>query len=168
MICRLAGVKEYLFPLPSQVVLVVYDHFGLLLSDCAVTMLEAVLGFVAAFLAAFVISLTFAWSRILERAFMPYLIAFQAVPIIAIAPLLVLWFGNGLLGKVIMAAIICFFPAIVSISRGLRSVDPDALTLLNSFSATPLQILVKLRIPTAMPFVFSAMRISATLSVIGA
>jgi len=168
LVCRLMGVKEYLLPAPTRVASVMYSKLDLLVFDSLITLVEAAMGFGLAFFLAFTISLTFTYFRLLERALMPYLVAFQAVPIIAIAPLLVLWSGNGLLGKVIMAAIICFFPAVVSITRGLRSVNPDALTLMHSLSASPLQILFKLRVPSSLPFVFAAMRISATLSVIGA
>jgi|GEM_PF-338789 len=166
--CWILRVPEYLVPRPTRVAEIVWANLGLLVSDSLVTLAEAALGFVAAFACAAVVGLVFAQFRLAERCFMPYLVAFQSVPIIAMAPLLVLWFGNGLAGKVVMAAIICFFPAVVSISRGLRSVSPDALTLMHSLSATRLQILFKLRVPSAMPFVFAAMRVSATLGVIGA
>jgi NitT/TauT family transport system permease protein len=103
-----------------------------------------------------------------ERSIMPFVVAFQAVPLIAIAPLLVLWFGNGAAGKIVMAAIICFFPAVINLTRGLRAVRPSAVMLLRSLSATPVQILRYVRIPSAVPYAFAALRISATLSVIGA
>jgi NitT/TauT family transport system permease protein len=147
---------------------VIASNSGLLLWDSLITLVEAALGFITAFVLAIFVGLLFTQFRWAERSFMPYLVAFQSVPIIAMAPLLVLWFGNGLVGKLVMAAIICFFPAVVSITRGLRSVSPDALTLMESLSATRFQVLMKLRVPNALPFVFAAMRISATLAVIGA
>jgi NitT/TauT family transport system permease protein len=166
--CRFLGIAEYLVPRPSHVVVTIFENQGLLLSDALVTLCEAVSGLALAFVVAVSFAIGFVRFQLLERALLPYVVAFQAVPMIAIAPLLILWFGSGLTGKVVMAAVICFFPATVTILRGLRTVDPDALLLLRSLSASPLQTLVKLRIPTALPYVFTALRISATLSVTGA
>ena len=90
------------------------------------------------------------------------------MPIVAIAPLLIVWFGNGLLPKVIVAAIISFFPVVVNTTKGLRSVDAEAFDLFDSMSATQSQVFFKLRVPSALPYLFAALRISSTLAVIGA
>ena len=162
------AVPLYLVPPPSAVLQVAWANSDLLFRDALVTLAEAGMGLVLAFLVAALLSVAFARFPIVERSIMPFVVAFQAVPVIAIAPLLVLWFGNGMTGKVILAAIICFFPAVINLSRGLRAVSPASLTLMRSLSATPVQVLRYLRLPSAVPYAFAALRISATLSVIGA
>ncbi len=167
-IVRSLDVPAYLLPPPTAIAAAVRENLSLLIVDTVVTMIEAVAGLLLAFGVAIGLSLTFARFSLVERSIMPFVVAFQAVPVIAIAPLLVLWFGNGMAGKVVMAAIICFFPAVINLSRGLQAIRPSALVLMKSLSATPVQILRYLRIPSAMPYAFAALRISATLSVIGA
>ena len=168
MAVRALDVPLYLLPPPSAVLSTARDNAPLLLRDASVTLTEAALGLMVAFAFAALLALAFARFRIVERSLMPFVVAFQAVPVIAIAPLLVLWFGNGMAGKIVLAAIICFFPAAINLSRGLQAVSPAALTLMRSLSASPSQVLLHLRIPSAVPYMFAALRISATLSVIGA
>ena len=96
------------------------------------------------------------------------MIALKAIPLVAIAPLLVLWFGSGILGKIVMAALICFFPAIVNTTAGLKAIDRDALYMMQSISATKWQIFIKLRLPNSLPYFFSGLKISSTLAVVGA
>ena len=167
-ICHIFQVKEYLVPPPSKIVAEIVKNAGLLAKDTGVTMLEAILGFFMANIASILFAVGFAHFRWFERSLYPYTIGLKSIPIIAIAPLLVLWCGNGLIGKVIMAAIISFFPLVVNATIGLKSVNPEALDLMRSLSASSFQILFKLRFPTAMPYIFSALKISAPLAVVGA
>jgi NitT/TauT family transport system permease protein len=136
--------------------------------DSAVTLFEAVLGFMLGTLLAFFVAVLFVHSQIIERSVSPYFVALQAVPIVATAPLLIIWFGNGLFSKVVMAAMICFFPMVVNSAAGLKSISENELDLMRLFSANPSQIFFKLRLPASLPFLFSGLKISATLSVIGA
>lgn len=161
-------IPNYLLPPPHEIALDIYTNCTALLVNTAITMLESFLGFLLAGIFGVLIAISFAHSRIVERSVYPYMIALKAIPIVAIAPLLIVWFGNGLAGKVIMAALVCFFPIIVNATIGLRSVEPEALDLMHSLSASQWQILLKVRFPSALPYIFSALKISSTLSVIGA
>jgi len=168
LIVRAAHVPNYLLPPPSAIFMEIVKTILPLLKDTAVTMLESVLGFVVGSGLAVGVSVIFTHSKLMERSFYPYAIALKTIPIIAIAPLLILWFGNGIPAKIVMAALICFFPVIVNTTKGLQSVSPAALDLFGSLSASRWQMLWKLRFPMALPYIFSALKISATLAVIGA
>lgn len=163
-----AKLPNYLLPAPSQIFIEIIQSFLPLLRDTAITMLESVLGFILGSGIGIGVAILFAHSLLVERAFYPYAIALKTVPIVAIAPLLILWFGNGIAAKVVMAALICFFPVIVNTTKGLQSVSQASLDLFGSLSATRWQVLWKLRFPMALPYIFSALKISSTLAVIGA
>jgi len=167
-IVKALNIPQYLIPAPSVIVTTIYESFFPLLKDTGITLLEAVLGFLLGGTVAFTVAVAFAHSKIIEKSLYPYFVGLQAVPVIAIAPLLVIWFGNGLFGKVVMAAFICFFPIVVNTTVGFKSVDIEAMELMHTLSATRKQIFFKLRLPSSLPFLFSALKISATLSVIGA
>ncbi|MBF0191604.1 MAG: ABC transporter permease [Magnetococcales bacterium] len=168
LLCRYFDVKEYLVPAPSRILDAFKQHWGSLATDTLVTSSEALGGFMLANVISIMVAVLFSSSSMAMRSFYPYMIALKSVPIIAIAPLLVIWFGYGPTGKVIMSAIIAFFPLVVNATLGLSRVDPDALTLMHSLSATRLEIMVKLRLPNAMPYILSALKISSSLSVVGA
>ena len=114
------------------------------------------------------LAVLFAHSRLLERGFLPYVIASQTVPILAIAPMVVVWLGTGWVSKAVIAAYLTFFPVTINMLRGLRAVEPDALALMRALAATPRQVFCRLRFPAALPYLFTALRISATVSVVGA
>lgn len=162
------AVPRYLIPPPSLVLITIVERFSSLVTDAMVTLIEAVLGFIAGTTAAFLLGALFVRSKLIERSISPLFVALQAVPLIAISPLLIIWFGNGLASKVVMAAIACFFPMVINTAAGLKSVQHESLALMRVLSATESQIFWKLRLPTAMPYIFSGLKISATLSVIGA
>jgi NitT/TauT family transport system permease protein len=132
------------------------------------TALESLVGFTLGGVAGLALAIGFAHSRWLERGLLPYVIASQTVPILAIAPMVVVWLGTSWFSKAVIAAYLTFFPVTVNMSRGLRAVDPDALALMRALAASPRQIFFKLRFPAALPYLFTALRISATASVIGA
>lgn len=161
-------VPEYLLPKPSRILLEIYANFSSLCRHTAITLLEAVIGYLIANFLGFLIAVIFVHSKTFERALYPYAIAFKTTPLIAMAPLLVLWFGTGIASKSVASAIICFFPILVNAVQGLRAVDKEALNLFRSLSASKWQILIKLRLPSALPYIFSALKISAGLAVIGA
>ena len=165
---RLFKIPSYLVPSPTIVSVTILKNLTSLLMDSAVTLFEAVLGFMLGTLLAFFVAVSFVHSQIIERSVSPYFVALQAVPIVATAPLLIIWFGNGLFSKVVMAAMICFFPMVVNSVAGLKSISENELDLMRLFSANPSQIFFKLRLPASLPFLFSGLKISATLSVIGA
>ena len=144
----------------------------ILLYDAAYTMLEAVTGFVIGGLVGFAFAVLFVHVPVARRGLLPFVIASQTVPIIAIAPMIVV--GLGQLGappwvpKSAIAAYLTFFPVTINVLRGLESIDRDALALMKSYAATHLQIFTKLRLPNSTPYLFTALKIASTASVIGA
>jgi len=133
-----------------------------------VTMVEIAIGFIVGTVLALVAGYGLARSDLFERLASPYLVAAQAVPILALAPLLVIWFGSGLLSKVVICSLIVFFPVAIATMVGIRSVDPRLLELGRSLRATKRQILTTLEIPAALPSIFGGVRVGATLAVVGA
>ena len=155
----------------------------LLLKNAAITWHRAAAGFIMGSLAGFGLGALFARSRLLERGLMPFVVASQTVPLIAIAPMIVIWGGSGAwpgwlvsafflddaaFSVAIISAYLTFFPVTINSLRGLRSPDPAAVELMRSYAATETQVLTKLRMPASIPYVFTALKISATASVIGA
>jgi NitT/TauT family transport system permease protein len=139
------------------------------LAEAAIfTMREAVAGFAIGTLLGFLLGTVCAHSSLLERGLMPYVVASQTVPILAIAPMVVVWLHAGWWSVAIIAAYLAFFPVMINTLRGLRAPDPEALALMHSYAASRWATLWKLRMPMAMPYVFTALKIAATTSVVGA
>jgi putative riboflavin transport system permease protein len=132
------------------------------------TIVEVVLGFAAGAGSGLVAGYALARSRLVERLLSPYLVAAQAVPILALAPLLALWFGPGLLAKVIICGLIVFFPVAIATMVGIRSIDRGLLELARSFRATRRQVLLTIEIPAALPSILGGLRVGVTLAVVGA
>ena len=165
---RLAGVPPYILPPPSSILGVCVTSFDALVSDLAVTAIEAVLGFLLGSTVAYAVAMCFIHRPQVERAFYPLAIAMKAVPVIAISPLLIIWCGNGLLSKVVMAALVSFFPVMVNMVTGLKQIDADAFDLFRLLSATRLQTTLHLRIPASLPYLFSSLKVASSLAVVGA
>lgn len=141
---------------------------GVLLQAAAFTAREAALGFVLGASTGFLLGIALAHSRLLERGFLPYIVASQTIPILAIAPMVVVWMGAGLLAVALIAAYLTFFPVTINTLRGLKSADPRAHELMSSYAASRRDVLWKLRVPASMPYLFTALKISAPASVVGA
>lgn len=141
---------------------------GTMWPHASVTLIEIVLGFVVGSGVALALGYLLARSRLAERLLSPYIVAAQATPVLVLAPLLVLWLGTGLLPKIVICALIVFFPVAVATMVGIRSVDRRLLELGQSLRATPRQVLLKLELPAALPQILGGMRVGATLAVIGA
>ncbi len=139
-----------------------------LLLETRYTFYEAVTGFVLGALAGFALGVIFAHSRLLERGCLPYIVASQTVPILAVAPMVVIWLGRGFFPISLIASYLTFFPVVINTLRGLLSVEPTALELMQSYAASHREILFKLRLPASLPYLFTALKISSTASVIGA
>jgi len=139
-----------------------------LLQAALFTAREAALGFVLGASTGFVLGVALAHSRLLERGLLPYIVASQTIPILAIAPMVVVWLGAGLFSVAVIAAYLTFFPVTINTLRGLRSADPRAHELMDSYAANRRWVLWKLRIPASMPYLFTALKISAPASVVGA
>jgi NitT/TauT family transport system permease protein len=141
---------------------------GFLVGAALYTGREAALGFLAGGLLGLGLAAVFVHSRLAERAFMPYIVASQTIPILALAPLIAFAFGNGLVGIVIVASYLTFFPVTIAQLRGLTSPDPRALELMRSCAASRWTIFWKLRMPASLPYLFAALKIAATASIVGA
>ena len=165
---RLWAVPKWLLPAPSVIAMTLVVSRELLLDHTLVTFVEVVIGFGLSLLCGVLLACGIAASRTLERALYPFVIASQMVPIIVIAPLLLIWVGYGLTPKIIVVALTAFFPIVVNMVDGLKSVDPDAVNLLRTMGASRWQIFVKVQVPTSLPFLFSGLRVAMAVSVIGA
>jgi NitT/TauT family transport system permease protein len=132
------------------------------------TFREAFGGFVFGALLGLLLSIVFVHSRLLERALVPYVVASQTVPIIAIAPVVVIWLRGGWLAVAVISAYLTFFPVTIAGLRGLRSPDPRALELMRSYASSSRDVLMKVRLPAAAPYLFAALKVAATASVVGA
>ena len=141
---------------------------GSLLSHSAVTLFEVLMGLLTGTISAILMGYAIAKSRLFEQLASPFLVASQAIPIVAIAPLLIIWFGQGLFSKVLICALIVFFPVLVNTVVGLRAVPRSLSELMQSLHATRWQMLRLLEIPSALPIFLGGLKIGATLSVIGA
>lgn len=170
LLTRYGGIPNFILPSPLSV----WTRFlravndGSLLYHTWITLTEIVLGLLAGVLFATVVGYLLARSRSLEKVLSPYIVASQAIPIIAIAPLLVIWLGDGILSKVVICALIVFFPVLVNTIVGVRAVPTALYDLMNSLHATRAQILWKVEVPASLPVFLGGLRIGATLSVIGA
>jgi len=162
------GINSILLPAPSEVATAWMENLPRLLRETGVTMGEAILGFILGSITAFVTAIIFIISPLVKRATYPYAIALKATPLIVIAPLLVAWFGNGLVSKVVMSAVIAFFPVLVNAIVGMSRVHAGMLDLMASLSASRWQILRRIRIPSSLPLVFAGLRTSSSLAVVGA
>ncbi|MCH7843767.1 MAG: ABC transporter permease [Chloroflexi bacterium] len=165
---NLADVPKWQLPAPSEIAEELGSSSGLLWKHTLVTLQEIVFGFLAALAAGLVLAGGIAYSRVLERSVYPIVIASQTVPIIAIAPLLLIWVGYGLTPKIIIVALICFYPIAVNTVDGLKATDPDMVNMLRTLGASRWQVFTKLQIPTALPFMFSGIKIGVSVSVIAA
>ena len=165
---RASGVSALLLPAPSAVVRAAWSQSAILLPALAATTRCVLLGLAASAAFGVLAAVAFSSSRWVERAFYPYAIFFQIVPIVAIAPLLVIWFGYGPRAVVAAAFIVSVFPVIANTLAGLLSVDPALRDLFRLYGAGPWARLVKLELPWALPFLLTGLRIAAGLAVIGA
>jgi NitT/TauT family transport system permease protein len=129
---------------------------------------EAAIGFAAGTIIGIALAAVFVRSRLIERAFVPYVIASQSIPIVALAPMIVFAFGQDVISVVIIATYLTFFPVTIAMIRGLRSPDPRALELMRSYAASEWNVFWKLRLPASLPYLFTALKIAATASIVGA
>jgi ABC-type nitrate/sulfonate/bicarbonate transport system permease component len=165
---RTGQVNASILPTPSAIVQALVDDRDVIAGHTLQTLLETVLGMAAATMLGLLLAIMLDISLWLRRAVYPLLVISQTIPIIALAPLLLIWFGFDLTPKVIVVALYCFFPIAVACADGLAATDPDLIRLMKSMRASRWQILWLVRLPGAMPSFFSGLRIAATYSVTGA
>ncbi len=168
VLVEVRNVPTYIVPAPFDVFKRLWSDFGFFAGQGMVTLAEAMSGFVIGCFVALMLAVFMAHSRYLERSLLPLAILVKVTPVIAVAPLFVIWFGFGVMPKILIAALITFFPTLVNGITGFRSVDQGALDFLRSLKASQREIFFKLRFPSALPYLFAAFRVSIPLSVIGA
>jgi NitT/TauT family transport system permease protein len=164
----LLNVPPFIAPSPLLVVKTLYAKFDVLMINLLPTAIEAVSGFLLGNITAILIATVFVHKKTMEEAFFPVVVVINTIPVVAKAPILVLLLGNGMEPKIAIAALICFFPTLVNMVRGLESVNPQAMELMRVLSASKREVFFKLRLYNSLPYLFSALKISASTSVIGA
>lgn len=164
------AIPAYILPTPSTIVYRVVTDLtsGLILPHLWLTTVEVVVGFVIAMLAGVALGTLIALIPVLDRTLYPLLLAFQAVPKVAIAPLLIIWFGYGAHSKAVMAALIAFFPIFVNVITGLHTTDARRLLLMRALRANPLQTYLKVRLPSMLPYLFAGLEVGIVFALIGA
>jgi NitT/TauT family transport system permease protein/putative hydroxymethylpyrimidine transport system permease protein len=162
------SIKPYLVPSPSEIASSLWNDRSLLADNGWVTLREIVLGFLLSVAVGFAFALALHLSESLRRAFYPLLVGSQAVPIIAIAPILVVWFGFGIGPKLVIIALVCFFPVTVNTLDGLQGVDPELPKLMRTLDAGRRQTLTRVEIPSALPQFFTGAKVAVAVAVIAA
>jgi len=162
------GLESFLVPSPAEIGSALWENRSLLAENAWVTLQEILLGFLIGLAAGLGFAVVLRLSATLRLAFYPLMVASQAIPILVIAPILVVWFGFGIGPKLAVVALLCFFPIAVATVDGLRSVDPEATKMMRSLDASRRQVMWRVEAPSALPFVFSGARIAAAFAPIGA
>ncbi|GAA1135083.1 MULTISPECIES: ABC transporter permease [Streptomyces violaceusniger group] len=165
---RVFSVPQYVLPMPSDIWRSLNDDSALLMDNAWPTIIESALGFAVGNAVAVLLAIVFVHYRPVERALMPVALFIRTIPIVAIAPVLVIMMGNGYAPKVAIGALISFFPTLVNMVRGLQAVDQQSLELLRVLSASPWEILFKVRMYASLPYLFSSLKIATGNCVIGA
>ena len=170
LLTAVMGTPDYILPAPEVVAerAVRAIGSGLLWEHTAVTLSEILLGLTVGAATAIAVGVALGKSVVIERVLSPYIVAAQSVPILALAPLLDIWFGGGLLARVLICALIVFFPIAIATMVGIRSADPLLVEMFRSLGATQGQLTARLEIPSALPVIFGGLRVGVTLAVIGA
>ena len=168
VIASALNLESFLVPSPAEIASSLWDNRSLLAENAWVTLREILIGLGCALVAGLGLALVLHLSENLRRALYPLLVSTQAIPVVVVAPILVVWFGYGILPKVLIVALVCFFPIVVGALDGLRIVDPDAVKLMRTLDASRAQIFRRVEIPTALPSTFSGAKIAAAVAPIGA
>jgi NitT/TauT family transport system permease protein len=167
---RATGVPAFLLPAPSAIAMALWRGAvsGVYAEHVGVTVAETLLGFALGSLGGLMLGTAVALSRRFDYFLYPIIVMFQAMPKVALAPLIVIWFGLGIGSKVVNSALVCFFPLMINTIVGLRSAEEDRVSLMRSLAATPLQIFWMLRVPNALPYIFAGLEIAMIFALIGA
>jgi ABC-type nitrate/sulfonate/bicarbonate transport system permease component len=163
-----SGISPLLLPSPWEIARSVVANAGLFTDNAVVTLQEILIGFGLGVAAGVALGVLLTYSRMAERAVYPWLVASQMVPIVAVAPILVVWFGFTIVPKVVVVALVCFFPVVVNTIDGLKAVDPEMVRLMRTLGMSRPRIMRSVRIPSALPYMFSGLKVAMALSVIGA
>lgn len=161
-------IPNWLLPSPVDIAHAFYNTFPIIWSHTLTTVLETTIGFFIAVILGIMAAVCMVQIPLLKKAFYPFLVISQTIPLVAVVPLLILWLGYGILPKIVIVILICFFPIAISLLEGLEITDNDLLNLVKSMGATKWQILYYIRFPQALPSLFAGLKIAATYSVMGA
>ena len=162
------GIPKYLIPRPTEVISNIFLNSGYFLLNSFYTLFESAVGFIVGSIFGMLLAILMLFNRNLERILLPLAVLIKVTPIIAYAPLLVIWFGFGVFPKIIISALIVFFPVLINAINGLKLVDQDTKDFFDSISASRFEMLFQLRIPNSLPYIFSAFRITLPMAIVGA
>lgn len=165
---RINQVPVYILPAPSRVAAEIIDYWPRLMINAGVTVSEILVGFGCAIAVGVPLAVLVTYSRVAERAIYPLIVASQTIPKVAIAPLLMAWFGYGLTPKIVIVVLLSFFPIVINSVVGLKASSAEMLYLAQSMGATPWQTFWKFRLPQALPYIFAGLKLATVLAVIGA
>ena len=165
---RIAGVPTYFLPAPSAIFLEIIQNPSWYARHSAYTVGACLLGFFLALIIGIIAAIGIVYSKILENTLYTFLVSLNSIPKIALAPLFIIWMGTNLSSKVAISGLIALFAIVIDTVLGLRSVDPDVLEMTKSMRASPLQVLWKIRFPTALPAMFAGMKVAISLALVGA
>jgi NitT/TauT family transport system permease protein len=170
LLVRGLSVPAFILPAPTSIAMALYRGIAstLYLDHIWITLAETLMGFVLGTVLAFTLGIAVALSRRIEYFLYPFIVMFQAMPKVALAPLIIIWFGLGITSKVVSAALVAFFPLMVNTIVGLRSADEDRINLMRSLAASRWQIFWMLQLPNAMPYIFAGLEIAMIFALIGA
>jgi NitT/TauT family transport system permease protein len=166
--CRLFDVPAWLLPSPSKILIEGYEILPILPAHLMATLFAVLGGFALSIAVGVPLAIMITYSPVLRRVIYPMILALQSVPKVAIAPILLLWVGYGLKSGIVVAATVAFFPVVISTAAGLESIDRELLELTRSLDSSSLKVFLKVRLPWAMPHIFSGLKVAITLAVIGA
>lgn len=165
---KIFHIPEYILPSPYQIAHTFQKSSGLFLKHAYITLGEIITGYIIGIVSGFILAVAITSYKILFKTIYPFVIAVESLPKLALAPLFVIWFGFGILPKIIIIALIVLFPVLVTTIKGLLSVSLDLLDFMKSLNASKSQVLFKIRIPASVPYFFAGLKISITLAVVGA
>lgn len=168
IIVNIKGIEKYIMPSPTDIFQMLVKDFHIMVPHILVTLYESFIGMVVAIILALVLAIVMDLVPLIKRAIYPILIISQTVPVVAIAPLLIIWFGFGVVPKIIVVVLVCFFPIVISISDGLSSVDKDLINHFKLMGGSKIKTFIHLKLPYGIINFFSGLKIAATYSVMGA
>jgi NitT/TauT family transport system permease protein len=162
------GIPSYIFPRLSQVLNAIVSNNANVLIHFETTCTESLIGFLLGSIVGFIVGIAMAQSKLFSTITLPYVIASNAIPVIAIAPIIILWFGQGIIAKAIVSAFLCFFPLVINTYRGLNEYNHIYKELFTLYGASPKDFLLKFKLPNALPFILAGLKLNATFAVVGA
>jgi ABC-type nitrate/sulfonate/bicarbonate transport system permease component len=168
LLVRLLGVPTFVLPTPSAIAAKIFQDRAIIFAQLEVTLFEVGAGYALAAVVAFCLGVVIVYSNAFRRGVLPLIVASQTIPVIAIAPVLVIWFGYNYVPRVLITALVAFFPLTVSIVTGLQMVELEFINFFRSLNASAVQIFLKLRLPAALPNIFAGLKVATTLAMIGA